>query len=1395
MLGEDRWHEVTPSSHEHEAQGLALLREMLPDAAPYHAWTNFEFKDSQGRWHEVDAAVLGPGALHLVELKYYSGELSGNDTQWFRPRRRVEDSPLLLARRKAQRFKSKLQEGFRAWVAEGQGVDLSQERWAVPYVREAVFLHHPDLHSHLQGSAALGIFGLPGHERQMNLPAITDRLFEGPRNPRYEIGDNSAWALTEVMTRIGLGAKREPTAGSWSLIGALADGEDWQDWEASHQLVQDRRARIRFHFAPEGASEQARLAAMKVAENEFRVLQPLQHDGLLRPDEVVDSELGRGLVYPWDPKAERLDLWLARRGEPLTMAERLTVVRQLAEALHYAHRNRVVHRGLSPQALWIAERDGAPHVRIGEWQGAGRTATETRAPSGVTALQPQPFEENAAYQAPEGVWSPTANRIRLDLFGLGATAYFVLTGKAPATGQNALRERLRDQQGLDISVDLPQASSALRTAILQATRPRASERTSDVGEFLASISDAERILTTPETDHAADPLEANPGDLLDARFRVVRRLGAGSTAVGLLVEDAAAKNARRVLKVARDDTAAGRLVEEADVLGSLRGNRRIVQLHDRIVVGDRQCLLLSFAGPQTLADRLADGQRLSLDFLQRWGEDLFEALEVLDRAGIDHRDIKPANLGVLEASDGRQHLVLFDFSLSRAATTSISAGTVPYLDPFLGGARATYDRAAERYAAAVVLFEMATGGTPVYGDPDTHPDAVDDEATIEPAQFDQSVAEELTEFFRTALARDAEQRHETIGEMRRAWGHALVPSTSTTTTDGDDRAAKATLKTALTGSGLTPRALSMLERFAVNTVGELLAVDPVRLNATRGVAWATKQEVTERHKQWRRRLGAVATARPREDALLPSIQQMGDLFTKAVGARSKNRARVLTATLGRDAAVDPLAPQTVMAKKLELSAQRIGQLLNDIQDRLGADPAARELIRSLDALVRNRVAELGGVASVEELVESLQAATPTSEDSGPRPVQGLIRLLIDRHRLLASPDRDRAADDEVLIWRRNDGTFVLAAQEANLLDVAEAVGARAEQLVAGIDGGAEVIPAGRVEAEMAPVLARFEANDTGLTATSRLSSLGASLNSGLAASSQGELHSRELAPAHALALAVENVGPNQTFQPKELIDRVAARFPDLSRIAAGEVRDVVAASGLDLVWSDDRRIFAPRQLTEAATATDSRLPTALPVHDAPLSAVGPVGQRLLDSRRSSSFLILGVPGDQLDRLTAVVTSTPFDARELNVTQRFLHHLREINDALTKPVPWSAVRLADAQPAASTGGRGLRKLAEQAITKVVDDIGAMLADEAGNPVVLTDASPLARYGQAGALTRWSDLSRPREQALWLVLPQLVGHQGALLEGVPVQSSPNQFVTVDRAWIGAQWTQINQEKVGA
>ncbi len=389
--GGERWVEVTHSQFPHEAEGLARVRHILPDEAPFRAWSNFEFRDSHGKWHEVDLLLLGRGRLHLIELKYYSGTLRGDDHQWLRDGKRAEDSPLKLARRKAQYFASKLTDELRTWSAE-KGVRVPDHRAIVPFVQESVFLHHERFTSQLSPSSAIGLYGLDGSESSSRLPGISQLVLEQPH--RQAIGSNQELILVDLMARIGLVQRRERQAGSWVIQEqAIAEGDGWQDWLAAHQVAQQQQARIRFQVTPAGAPNSERTKVRKLAEHEFGIMSRLQHDGLLRPRDLVESDLGVGLVYDYDDAWQRLDLWLAGQPAGVPLTTQLSIVRQVGEAVQYAHGNKVVHRALSPRAVWVKSvpgTDGDVKVRVGDWQGSGAIdpASATRTPGpGVTSLQ------------------------------------------------------------------------------------------------------------------------------------------------------------------------------------------------------------------------------------------------------------------------------------------------------------------------------------------------------------------------------------------------------------------------------------------------------------------------------------------------------------------------------------------------------------------------------------------------------------------------------------------------------------------------------------------------------------------------------------------------------------------------------------------------------------------------------------------------------------------------------------------------------------------------------------------------------------------------------------------------------------------------------------------------
>jgi hypothetical protein len=110
-----------------------------------------------------------------------------------------------------------------------------------------------------------------------------------------------------------------------------------------------------------------------------------------------------------------------------------------------------------------------------------------------------------------------------------------------------------------------------------------------------------------------------------------------------------------------------------------------------------------------------------------------------------------------------------DFSLSRAPADQLHVGTRPYLDPFLSAefGRKRWDLAGDRFAAAMVLHEMAAGTLPYWGSRNTDPRMTDAEVTFDRDAFPREIAVARTELLARALRRDAKDRFDTAEDMER----------------------------------------------------------------------------------------------------------------------------------------------------------------------------------------------------------------------------------------------------------------------------------------------------------------------------------------------------------------------------------------------------------------------------------------------------------------------------------------------------------------------------------------------------------------------------------------------------------------------------------------------------
>lgn len=772
-MREEQWITVTPTDYEHEATAFRQLAAALPDDEVYWVWSNFMFVAGHGHLSEVDALVLGPAGFYLVEVKSWTARLtlSSRRRRWHYAGKEVDDE-YERVEMKAKRFAGLLTSLAR------------KHRIQRPFVEAIVYFSDPRLEVRLPPDKKKGLYGRP-----RGLPDVVDVLTAPPRGNGPGIDAHDAKKLVDLLQEIGLNeSHRYRQAGTWLLEPEpFADSQTWQDYLATHQHVRTQRRRVRLYLVERQSSVEHRERVARAARRELTALEGIDHPGIVRVDNLEEHPAGSALVYRYDPRSVRLLDYLAEYGDRLSADARVGLVRQVAEALAYAHGQRLYHQGLSARCVLVTPAGGRhsdltddqrwlnPRLVIIDW---GLASRHKLLPDDVSVhgTRHDTFLQNDlsdGYLAPE--WRQRgADSIALDVFGAGAIAYTILTDEEPAVNELELSRKLTANRGLCPSAvrsGLPEGADALVGA---ATAGRPAARLASMDAFLDLLNDFGRELkngkrSAPARPSSGDPLDAGSGDRLQ-EWTIEERLGTGSTARAFLARHAS--GTRHVLKVALTHDKAKLLDQELAVLRRLRNDSSVIQLAMPEVVdlASRPALVFEYISRDTLARVLRHHGRLGPGELEAFGDQLFHVVGFLEREGVHHRDIKPDNIVIRTAPSGIRTPVLFDFSLSRVPPHDLRAGTDGYLDPFLGlNNRLNYDNAAERYALAVTLHQMASTQLPVWGDGGTVPIFIETPATVAAEAFEPALRTPLEKFFAQALAPAVSDRFGSLKEMRLAW--------------------------------------------------------------------------------------------------------------------------------------------------------------------------------------------------------------------------------------------------------------------------------------------------------------------------------------------------------------------------------------------------------------------------------------------------------------------------------------------------------------------------------------------------------------------------------------------------------------------------------------------------
>jgi len=212
-------------------------------------------------------------------------------------------------------------------------------------------------------------------------------------------------------------------------------------------------------------------------EQAFRLAAGQWHNPSSHPSIVTVHERGRE-PRPWIATELPLGGPLDAVQADLSIPDGRAVLKETAEAIRNANLYNSMYLALEPRAVYVDTTDDEPSVQIDEW-GLERAC---RVAADETPVSP--------FTAPEQLDDPDGGTEQTDVYGLGAVAYYALTGQPPITGGASLACVVLNREITPPSEHAPAVSEAGDRVVLTALSTRPTDRQDSAFAFKTSITQA-----------------------------------------------------------------------------------------------------------------------------------------------------------------------------------------------------------------------------------------------------------------------------------------------------------------------------------------------------------------------------------------------------------------------------------------------------------------------------------------------------------------------------------------------------------------------------------------------------------------------------------------------------------------------------------------------------------------------------------------------------------------------------------------------------------------------------------------------------------------------------------------------------------------------------------------
>jgi serine/threonine-protein kinase len=312
-----------------------------------------------------------------------------------------------------------------------------------------------------------------------------DRELEGSaRAPRDVARDLVArnWLTPYQVNQLFLGRAQDLVIGPYRVLERLGEGGAGQVFKAQHQAMN-------------------RIVALKVIRREL-LSEPEVVSRFYREIAVVGQLSHPNIVHAYDAGpigvthvlameyVEGIDLHrLVKRSGQLPVGQACEYIRQAALGLQHAHERGLVHRDIKPANLLVTTPPTAPEgiIKILDL-GLARLHQTTMDGEVTSVFTPvnSVIMGTPDYMAPEQAVNFHSADIRSDIYSLGCTLHYLLTGQPPFPGGNLTEKLLRHQQAEPLSM----TQTELATEVVPILRKMLAKRPDDRYPTPAAVAHA-----------------------------------------------------------------------------------------------------------------------------------------------------------------------------------------------------------------------------------------------------------------------------------------------------------------------------------------------------------------------------------------------------------------------------------------------------------------------------------------------------------------------------------------------------------------------------------------------------------------------------------------------------------------------------------------------------------------------------------------------------------------------------------------------------------------------------------------------------------------------------------------------------------------------------------------